>query len=467
MLETNETPSAAPVRSGAKRPAFAAALLASAVAVTVGLSGCFGGGSDNTPAPAPAPADPPQAQFLHPELVGQGQDVFRNDTFGDEAKWTDQLKMNQVIEAAVDPLTAASVGVKVDLDALPAAVAGAILAGDVPLDNPQSTLALLELNAVVGIRGQVSTDAQGKKHLDRVGITCALCHSTVSREDLPGPIGAALKGVVGHRLDGHANRDLNPGAIIALSPALAGDSNKAARAQLNSWGPGKYDPRWNFDGISNPTVIPPAYGLATLTKAIFTGDADAAHEPAGPVAYWNRYVSVTQMGGIGTFSDSRLQGKLGGYHDVDNTNGGKLADRVTGVLPALQAYQYSLPAPKAIAGSFDPAAAARGQAVFSGAANCASCHAGEAFTDATQGKLHPAEGTSVANDQDYVKRSATQQWRTSPLPGIGYRASLGEKFFHDGSADNLAEVVDMYDTRKKLGLTAAQKTDLVEYLKSL
>ncbi len=431
-------------------------LLSSLAASALALTAC-GGGDDNGPQVS---NDPPQAQFLHPELAKAGQDVFRYDTFGDEAKWTDQLMMHQVIETAVDPLTAASVGLKIDAEKLPTDVVKGVLDGSIPLNDPQTTLALISLDAVVGVKGTVSTGADKRLHLDRVGITCALCHSTVSK-DLDLPIAGTavnLKGIVGIRQDGWPNRDLNPGAIIALSPAVP----QAAKDVLNTWGAGKYDPRWNFDGKSNPTVIPPAYGLAQLTKAIFTGDADANHEPAGPVAYWNRYVAVTQMGGLGTFSDARLNGKLRGYKDVDNTNGGKLPDRVTSVLPALQAYQYSIAAPAALAGSFDTVAAARGKGVFEGAGQCASCHSGDAFTDATQGKLHPAEATAAA-DKDYVMRSATQQWRTSPLRGVWQHAP----YFHDGSAATLADVVNAYDTKNKLGLTSAQKADLAEYLKSL
>lgn len=429
-------------------------LLSALAASTLAMTAC-GGGDDS----AQAPADPPQAQFLRPELASAGQDIFRYDTFGDEVKWTDQLMMHQVIET-VDPLTAASVGLKIDAAKLPPSVVAGVLDGSIPLNDPQTTLALISLDAVVGVKGTVSTGTDSRLHLDRVGITCALCHSTVSKDlDLPVAGGAVnLRGIVGERRDGWPNRDLNPGAIIALSPAIP----QSTKDILNTWGAGKYDPRWNFDGKSNPTVIPPAYGLAQLTKGIFTGDADANHEPAGPVAYWNRYVSVTQMGGLGTFADARLNGKLEGYKDVDNTNGGKLPDRVTGVLPALQAYQYSIDAPAAPAGSFDTAAALRGKAVFNGVGQCASCHSGEAFTDATEGKLHPADATA-AKDKDYVLRSATQQWRTSPLKGVWQHAP----YFHDGSAATLADVVNAYDAKDKLGLSSAQKADLTEYLKSL
>ncbi|HRP57089.1 hypothetical protein [Agriterribacter sp.] len=379
---------------------------------------------------------------LDPQLVQQGQEVFRYETFGDETFWTDQLHMNEVIEAAVSPSTALAVGLKVDASALPAAVVAAIQAGQVDLDDPQTTLVLLQNNAVVGVKGQVSQNPDGTLTLVRMGITCALCHSTVDDSFAPG---------IGERLDGWPNRDLNPGLIISLSPAL----DQATKDIYASWKPGFYDPRFNHDGLNNPVVIPPAYGLYGLPKAIFTGDGDVEHEPAGPVAYWNRYVAVTQMHGHGYFADARLDGWV-----VDHREGD---DLVTDKLPALQAYQYSIAAPEPPANSFDAAAAAKGKVLFMGKAQCASCHSGPLFTDVTDGgKLHP-QSASVAVDKDYVNRSATKQWRVTPLKGIWQHPP----YFHDGSAETLADVVTRYNEVKDLKLSTAEKADLTEYLKSL
>jgi cytochrome c5 len=378
---------------------------------------------------------------LDPQLVEQGKQIFRYDTFGDESFWTDVLQMNQVIESAVSPAIALSVGLKVDAAALPEAVVAAIQNGDVDLEDPQTTLALLQLNAVVGVQGQVSENEDGSLKLDRMGITCALCHSTVDDSFAPG---------IGNRLDGWANRDLNPGLIISLSPAL----DQATKDVYASWGPGIYDPRFNNDGINNPVVIPPAYGLYGLPKAIFTGDGDVEHEPVGPVAYWNRYVAVTQMKGHGYFEDSRL-GLV-----VDNREGD---DLVTDKLPALQAYQFSISAPKAPTGSFNVAAAERGKALFSGKAQCATCHSGPLFSDNTiDGRLHP-QSASVAVDKDYVNRSATKQWRVTPLKGLWQHPP----YFHDGSAETLAEVVERYNSENNLNLSTSEKADLTEYLKSI
>ncbi|MEO8853019.1 MAG: hypothetical protein ABI359_04520 [Ginsengibacter sp.] len=379
---------------------------------------------------------------LDPALVQQGQQVFRFWTFGDESFWTDTLQMNKVIETAVDPTTALAVGLKVDASAIPAAVVAGIQNGTVSLTDPQTTLALISLNAVVGVKGEVSKGADGKLHLDRVGITCALCHSTVDNSFAKG---------IGNRLDAYPNRDLNPGLIISLSPALTA----AQKAVYSSWGPGMYDPRYNHDGLNNPVVIPPAFGLYGLPKAIFTGDGDVEHEPAGPVAYWNRYVSVTQMHGHGYFADPRLNNWV-----VDHREGD---DLVTDKLPALQAYQYSISAPAAPAGSFDATAAARGKILFIGKGQCASCHSGPLFTDVIEGgKLHP-QSASVAVDKDYVNRSATKQWRVTPLKGIWQHPP----YFHDGSSKTLTDVVARYNQVRHLNLSTSEKADLTEYLKSL
>ncbi|WP_220634470.1 c-type cytochrome [Georgfuchsia toluolica] len=368
-------------------------------------------------------------------LVAQGQQIFRFDTFGDETKWTDTLRMHEVIAAAVDPTTALSVGLKVDAEALPPAVVQGIQNGTVDLKSPATTIALLKLNAVIGLQGTVETIA-GTDTLTHVGITCALCHSTVDNSFAPG---------IGKRLDGWPNRDLNPGAIIALSPAL----DAATKAVFNSWGKGKYDPRFNLDGINGPQVIPPAYGLAGIHSITSTGDGS-------DIAYWNRYVGVTQMGGHGSFSEPRT--------GVNVTNG--TDDLITSKLPALQAYQLSLNAPPPPAGSFDPAAAARGQAVFNGAGTCSTCHSGSELTDANS-RLHPASDVVSEPEPNgtpsYASRSATRQYRTAPLHGLWQHAP----YFHNGTAPTLDAVVQMYNTKKSLGLSNADMADLVEYLKSL
>jgi hypothetical protein len=454
---------------------------------------------------------------LDPQVVAAGQQTFRHDTFGDETFWTDVLQMNKVIETAVDPLTAASVGLKIDADVLPGNIVQGIQDGTVPLDDPQTTLALLSLDAVVGAKGEVHAGSDGKLSLRRFGITCALCHSTVSKDVHVLAGGKTdLAGIVGHRLDGWPNRDLQPGTIISLSPALT----KKQAAEYASWntlfGPGFYDPRINvnIDPGSNPAVgpdvdanlaaykaaggipvvIPPAFGLIGLDKAIFTGDGDTAHEPAGPVSYWNRYVGVVQMHGHGTFSDERLiiNGKP---LAVDHRAGD---DRITPILPQLEAYQWSIPAPSlgqdgakwGVASDLDTAAVTRGKAVFEGQGRCATCHSGASFTDVNTFGLHPASD-SVALDKNYINFSATKQWRTTPLKGIWQHPP----YFHDGSGafnattgkcmdgsdigslatatdrvrQDLACVVNRYNdpAQRNLGLYDAQRIDLVEYLKSL
>lgn len=371
---------------------------------------------------------------LSPALVAQGKDIFRFETFGDETFWTDTLRMHEVIEHAVDPTTALAVGLKVDTDSLPPEVVAAIQSGAISLTDPATTVALLKLNAVVGVKGTVQ-NVNGEDTLVRVGITCALCHSTVDNSFAHG---------IGKRLDGWPNRDLNVGAIIALSPALS----SGQKAVYNSWGPGMYDPRFNFDGKNGPQVIPPAYGLIGIHRITSTGDGT-------DVAYWNRYVGVTQMHGHGTFDEPRT-----GVH-VNNP-----PDIITPLLPALQEYQLSLNAPAPPLGSFDAAAAARGQIVFTGAGQCSTCHSGLLLTDANVHLHAPSEVVSEPEPNgapSYASRSATKMYRTAPLAGLWQHPP----YFHNGTASTLEAVVETYDAKKALNLTAQQKADLVEYLKSL
>ena len=393
--------------------------LALACGAIVALAACSNDSTGSPPSPA---------QIAH------GKDIFRFETFGDETFWTDTLRMHEVIEHAVDPTTALTVGLKVDTDSLPAEVVAAIQSGAISLTDPATTVALLKLNAVIGVKGTVQ-NVNGKDTLVRVGITCALCHSTVDNSFAPG---------IGKRLDGYPNRDLNVGAIIALSPALP----PSAKAVYNSWGPGKYDPRFNFDGQNGPQVIPPAYGLDGIHRITSTGDGN-------DVAYWNRYVGVTQMHGHGSFDEPRT-----GVH-VNNP-----PDMISDLLPALQAYQLSLDAPAPPSGSFDATAAARGELVFNGAGNCATCHTGNLFTDANQHLHAPSEVVSEPEPNgapSYASRSATKMYRTAPLAGLWQHPP----YFHNGIAPTLEAVVEIYDAKQALHLTSQQKSDLVEYLKSL
>lgn len=393
--------------------------LAAAIVLLLVLGGALGrgasslaGDSGRAPEPAQARADSSAA------LVAEGQRVFRFDTFGDEVLWTDKLRLHEVVENSVDPTTALKIGLKVDADVLPPG-----LLQKVDLKSPATTAALLKLNAVVGLQATVDAD----NRITRLGVTCALCHSNVNNSVMPG---------IGRRMDGWPNRDLNVGAIIALSPALPADK----KAVYQSWGPGKYDPRYNHDGKSTPLVLPPAYGLAEVKNETYTAD--------GPISYWNAYVAVTQMGGQGNFSDKRLG------IDVKHA-----PDRVAAKLPALRAYQHSLAAPPPPAGSVDAAGAQRGRAVFD--RTCASCHVGGSGTDNNDGKLHSPAETGM--DGAYAARTANKAYRTTPLRGLWQHPP----YFHDGSAATLADVVTHYNRVRKLGLTAVQQRDLVEYLKSL
>jgi hypothetical protein len=330
-----------------------------------------------------------------------------------------------------------------------------IKAGKVNMDDPATTLALLKLNSVIGVTGFF--DKAGK--LESMGIQCAFCHSTVDNSFAPG---------IGHRLDGWPNRDLNVGAIVSLSPNLQpvadllGVDVPTVKKVLASWGPGKYDAEldqdgkaFQPDGKSAAVLLPAAFGLAGVNNATYTG--------WGSVTYWNAYVANTQMHGKGAFSEPLITagqfpvGAKAHYNQVRNAD-----DQITSKLAALQFYQLAIPAPKAPEGSYDKAQAERGKALFSGKANCASCHVPPLYTEPGS-SLHTPEEIGIDDFQS--SRSPTKKYRTTPLRGLWSHQKGG--FYHDGRFQTLDEVITHYDQHSKLGLTAQEKKDLAEFLKSL
>lgn len=399
-------------------------------------------------------------------LMEEGRKTFRFDTFGSEAFFGDTLQLHRAVAGeksggigpGVSPKTALSVGLTVDVNALPADLQQQLKDGKVNLDDPASTLALLKIDSVVGVKGVFNPDGS----LKTMGLTCAVCHSTVDDSFAPG---------IGRRLDGWPNRDLNPGAILALAPNLKrvgdllGADVETVKKVLNAWGPGRFDALLDKDGKAlrpdgkpSPTLIPPAFGLAGVNAAMWTG--------FGTVTYWNAYVANTEMhGGPGFFFDPRLTGeqypvaaKSGSY----NITSPPQDDRITEKLAALHFYQLGIPAPKPPAGSFDEAAAERGKAVFEGKARCATCHVPPLYTEPGH-NLHKPEEIGV--DSFQADRSPTRAYRTAPLKGLWTHTEGG--FYHDGRFPTLMEVVNHYDSFFQLKLTESEKRELVEYLKSL
>lgn len=396
-------------------------------------------------------------------LFSEGRQIFRYDTFGSEAFWSTKLRLHEAIGgsahggvgAGISPSLALQLGLKVDADALPADLVSAIERGEVDLDDPATTLALLELDAVVGVKGTVSNG-----ELTGVGIQCSLCHSTVDDSFAPG---------IGKRLDGWPNRDLNVGAIIASAPDLSvvaqllGVDEDTVRAVGMSWGPGKFDASlfldgkaFRPDGGSAATLLPPAYGLAGVNLSTYTG--------WGNVTYWNAFVANLEMHGSGRFHDPRLDdaerfpiAAAAGFSELAPAD-----DQVTSKLAALQFYQLAIPAPTPPDGSFDADAAARGEVLFAGKADCARCHVPPLYTEPGWA-LHTADEIGI--DDFQAQRSPTGRYRTTPLAGAWSRSTGG--YYHDGRFSDLASVVEHYDGALSLELTAAEQADLVEYLKSL
>ena len=398
-------------------------------------------------------------------LFADGKRIFRFDTFGDEAYWTDTLRLHQAIEGqkfggaggGVSPKTALAVGLKVDAEAIPGDVADAIKKGQVNLDDPATTLTLVKLNAVVGVKGTFNGDGS----LRSIGLTCAVCHSTVDDSFAPG---------IGKRLDGWPNRDLNVGAIVSLAPGLPaiskllGVSDATTKKVLASWGPGKFDAELNLDGKAfrpdgkaAATLIPPAYGMAGVNMHTWTGGW-------GTVTYWNAFVANLELNGQGTFFDRRLMNAAQYPVAAKNGLGNKRAknDMVTSKLAALHFYQLALPTPIPPEGSFNPENASRGEALFNGKARCSTCHVPPLFTEPGWNTHPPAD---IGIDSFQANRSPEKTYRTAPLRGLWSHQKGG--FYHDGRFATLRDVVNHYDAFKKLGLTAQEKDALVEYLKSL
>jgi hypothetical protein len=412
-------------------------------------------------APAQVPADPVVKDAIN--RITAGRQIFRFNTFGDEEFWGGALRLHEAIAgeanggvgAGVSPTLALQLGLKVDVDALPRRLRQQLRRGDVDLNDPAVTVALLQLKAVVGVRGFFTNGT-----LESIGITCALCHSTVNNSLAPG---------IGARLDGWANRDLDVGAIVAAAPNLQpiadllGTDQNTVRQVLLSWGPGKFDAElvldgkaFQPDGRSAATLLPPAFGLAGVNLHTWTG--------WGSVTHWNAFVANIEMHGKGTFYDPRLNNAeqfpiaaRAGFANIRNQ-----PDLVSSNLAALHLYQLALRAPKPPPASFNASAAARGETLFNSSARCATCHVPPIFTEPGWNLHLPSE---IGIDSFQADRSPDRRYRTSPLKGLWTHQKGG--FYHDGRFATLLDVVNHYNAFFSLGLSEAQKSDLVEFLKSL
>ncbi len=431
--------------------------------LSANASSAGGAQRGNTQGAAPSEFD----RLVHDNaqrMVEQGRQIFRYDTFGSEAFWGDALQLHKAIAGeknggvggGVSPKTALSVGLKVDSDALPDSLKQQLKEGKVDLDDPATTLALLKLNAVVGVTGFF--DEKGS--LRSMGLQCAFCHATVDNSFVPG---------IGKRLDGWANRDLNVGLIVSLAPNLKpftdllGVDVATVKKVLNSWGPGRFDAELDKDGKAfRPdgkqagTLIPPAFGLAGVNLHTWTG--------FGSVTYWNAYVAATEMHGSGTFFDARFNNRdqypVAAKSGSGNTRG--TPDLVTSKLAALHFYQLAIPAPRPPQSSFDKENAARGKAIFNSKAKCASCHVPPLFTEPGNNLHAPSE---IDVDSFQADRSPTHMYRTAPLAGLWSHQKGG--FYHDGRFATLRDVIEHYNNFFRLELSEREKLDLIEYLNSL
>jgi hypothetical protein len=470
-------------------------LLISTVSLATIERGAYGQGMGDTTQKA-LEAVTQELQKLDPttanaaDLVSRGRQIFRFDTFGDEAFWGDKLQLHLAIEGTglggigpgLSPKGALAAGLKIDVDALPRQLLTQLSNGKVNLDDPAVTLALLKLNAVIGVTGFFNSSGT----LQSVGLQCSFCHSTVDNSR-PALCAGAIDpnpgtGCIGHRLDGWPNRDLNVGGIVALAPnlspfaSLLGISQDTVRAVLNSWGPGKFDAELILDGkafnlqqvtdgavtgmnVPGATLIPPAFGLGGVNLHTWTG--------WGSIPHWNAFVANLELHGTGRFWDPRLNdatqfpiAAANGFGDLPHISPDD--DLITSKLAALQFYQLAIAAPQPPPGTFDPAAAARGDELFSGKANCNSCHVEPLWTDPGWNLHTPAE---ICIDSFQADRAPDHRYRTSPIGELFTHFKGG--FYHDGRFPDLIHVVDHYNTCMGLGLSSDEKNDLIQYLLSL
>jgi hypothetical protein len=405
-------------------------------------------------------------------MVLQGRKIFRYDTYGDEAFWGDTLQLHQALNQ-LTPRQALGLGLKVDADALSEPLRQKIRQGKIDLEDPAVTLSLLRRNAVLGVIGVFDGE-----QLRSVGLTCAVCHSTVNDSVAPG---------VGRRLDGWANHDVNAGAIIAAAPNVKPltdllkivhptITDEQVRAVLNSWGPGKFDAElildgkaFQPDGRSAATLIPNAFDLGGHNLHTWTGGW-------GTVTYWNAFVANLELHGIGNFFDERLdnaaQYPIAAAARLGHISVPKEQDQITPKLPALAYYQLSLLSPKPRAGvDFDRTAATRGEALFNGKANCEKCHHDPIWTEPGWNAHTPEE---MKIDSFQADRSPDHTYKTMNLAalfvrerGLFMNPENKGRFYHDGRFRTLLDVVESYNSRFTLGLAAQEQQDLVEYLKSL
>jgi hypothetical protein len=394
----------------------------------------------------------------------EGRDVFRFETFGDEAFWGGRLGLHRAIAGAanggvgagVSPATALALGLKVDVEALPRSLQNQLRRGQVDLNDPATTLALLKLNAVVGLSGVFDESGQ----IASLGIQCALCHSTVDDSFAPG---------IGHRLDGWPARDLDVGTIVSVAPDLSffsdalGVSDAAVRSVLQSWGPGKFDAFLHLDGKAarpdggpSAVLIPPLFSLQGVGLMTWNGFSG--------LSAWVPLVINLEMFGQGIFSDRRLANAAqfpiaaaNGFSRVRNT-----PDLVTPKLASLLTYVEAIETPPAPEGSYDAEAAARGELLFTGKARCTNCHVPPLYT---LPGFNSVPATTIGIDSFQADRSPNLGYRPPPLRGIFTRQKGG--FFHDGRFPTVNDVVAHFNVQFNLQLTVEEASDLAEFVKSL
>jgi cytochrome c551/c552 len=392
-----------------------------------------------------------------------GREIFMYETFGNEKFFGDTLGLHTVLNG-VAPKDAVALGAQVDLTRVPADIVAVMIgddqaAKDAALADPAVTRKLIKAGAVIGVKGFYATTAAGDDTLTSVGITCGLCHVTVSPTTFSLSSGAAALPIGEPRFDGVPNSAMDAGKILSFTPFA---QQNGLSAPLSGWGPGRFDIRALNeldDSVDNPTAYPSLWNFTELQAHGYGLGWDGMFKGENALASLTEGVYDLIMhgnGSFGTASGAIVPPALAfapRQEVLDKLTDNPETSITSTQMLQVQAFLLSIKSPAPM--GFDSAKASQGEAVFTGKAGCAACHPAAAeFISA--GRYTDITAAAPAGD-------LAGGIKVPGLKGI----SKSAPYFHDNSAATLLDVVDRFDTRGSLGLTAAEKDGLVEYLKSL
>lgn len=398
----------------------------------------------------------------HAAQIAAGRELFMQETFGNEQFFGATLGLHTVLNS-VAPKDAVALGVQVDLGKVPTQIVAVMTGSDTgakeaALNDPSVTRQLIKAGAVIGVKGFYATTDAADTTLTSVGISCGLCHVKVAPTTFTLAGGATALPIGAPLLNGVPNSAMDAGKILSFTP-FAVQNNLSDT--LAGWGPGRFDIRALNeldDVLNNPTAYPSLWNFQAMQDKGYALGWDGMFKGANALGSISEAIYDLVMHGDGSFGTAHgaITPALAFAPRPAVLN--LLQDNPNSVITSakllqIQAYLQSLssPAPS----GFDVVQANAGKLVFEGKGQCATCHpaTGEFISAGRYNDI-----TSVAPGGDL-----SGGIKVPGLRGISHSAP----YFHDSSASTLLDVVNRFDTRGALALTAAEKSQLVEYLKSL